>query len=158
MKSHMMHLLLALALVFTGALWAQDDDDAPMPQGHMAKMLNLSDAQQAKISDLRLQLNKEMIPLRSQLETLRGNLKLAMTEDSFDEGKVRKLIGEISDLRSQMAMKRIQHHRAIRDQLTPEQRKKFDAFLLSNKRGKHKGMGRGMRDHDGPRPPHGPNR
>lgn len=97
------------------------------------RMLDLSTEQQAKIQDLRLQHQKEMLPLRSQLESLRNDLKLAMTADKFDKSKAEKIIADMEKIRSRLETARMLHHQAIREILTPEQRKEFDMHLLSGK-------------------------
>jgi len=98
------------------------------------KMLDLSDEQADKIQDLRLNHQKEMLPLRTEVQKLQAELKLVQTADKFDESKAKKLVGDISSLRQQMQMKKINHQQMVRNILTPEQRKKFDMHLLSNKR------------------------
>lgn len=97
------------------------------------RMLDLSEEQEAKIQDLRLQHQKEMLPLRSKLESLRDDLKLAMTADKFGKAKAEKIISEMEKIRAQLEIARVLHHQAIRDILTPEQRKEFDMNLLSGK-------------------------
>jgi hypothetical protein len=53
--------------------------------------------------------------------------------------------GEISKLRSELAMKMVLHQRAVRDLLTTEQKKKFDEHILSaGPMGPGRMMGGGM--------------
>ena len=149
-------------ILLTGAMFAQKGP-GPMSGQHfkrMAKMLDLNDEQIARMQDMHLQMQKEMIPLRSKMQTLRGELKLVQTADKFEPGKAEKLVKEMQALRTQMEMKRIKHQQEMRSLLNDEQRKKFDAHLLSlgdkrprgpmgqcggehGKRG-HRGMGQRM--------------
>jgi Spy/CpxP family protein refolding chaperone len=65
-----------------------------------------------------------------------------MTADKFDEGKVKKIITQQSDVKKEIQIKRALHQREVRNLLTPEQQKKFDLHLLSKgERGKKGGRG-----------------
>jgi Spy/CpxP family protein refolding chaperone len=110
--------------------------------GGMMGIPNLTDEQKTKMQDLRLGHQKEMIPLRSDLQKLHANMKLEITADKFNESKVKSIQGEISKVMNEIASKMILHQRAVRDLLTPEQRKHFDARILS---GGMMGNGGGMR-------------
>jgi Spy/CpxP family protein refolding chaperone len=110
--------------------------------GGMMGFPNLTDEQRTKMQDLRLAHQKEMIPLKSDLQKLHANMKLEITADKFSESKVKSIQGEISKVMNEIASKTILHQRAVRDLLTPEQRKHFDARILS---GGMMGNGGGMR-------------
>lgn len=143
-----------LSLIFSvGILWAQMGK--PMMGGPEKMMmgLNLSEEQQAKLADMRLQMQKEMIPLRSDLQSLRSKLKLEIVKDNPDQKVIDNLLTQISDKRKQIMKMRIQHQQELRKLLSPEQRKKFDAMILSGRRfGGHKGMMHRQRMHDRPGP------
>ncbi|MGD9486392.1 MAG: Spy/CpxP family protein refolding chaperone [Calditrichaceae bacterium] len=126
-------------LVLAGSVYAQ----RPMGQkmnGNCVTALDLTDEQQAKITDLRLQMEKEVLPLRNEMDKLRGELRLEMTAEKFNEGKVKKISGEMSTIREKMQLKRLNHQRAVRSLLTPEQQKQFDLQLLSGNGKGHGGM------------------
>ena len=147
-----------LILIFSGALFAQgehmgrrqkDDDNPPMgPMKKMAKMLELTESQQSQIQDLHLKHIREMLPLKSEMESLKTELKLAETEDDFNLAKVEAIVKKIEAHRTKITMSKIMHHQAIRKLLTPEQRKKFDAMRLMNKKGEKKSP-RGFGKHQG---------
>ena len=88
--------------------------------------LDLTEEQQAKIDEMRLELQKEMIPLRSEIGSLNDELKLEMVAERFNKSKVENLVEKISDVKEKMQLKKLVHQRAIRDLLTQEQQKKFD--------------------------------
>ena len=114
-------------------------------QGAMMGMMKLTDEQKAKIQDLRLAHQKEMIPLRADLQKLKASMKLEITADKFNVGKVKSIQADISKVMNEIASKTILHGRAVRDLLTPEQKKQFDARILSGGRmGGRQPMGRGM--------------
>lgn len=107
----------------------------------MLKSLNLDHQQEMAVQDLRLKLQKEMLPLKTDLTKLENDLKLEMTADSFDKNKTEKLVKEISDVRIKMGMARIMHQQDIRSLLNDSQRKKFDMHILSKKRFGKRGHG-----------------
>ena len=99
--------------------------------GAMMGMMKLTDEQKAKIQDLRLAHQKEMMPLRADLQKLKASMKLEITADKFNESKVKAIQADMSKVMNEIASKTILHGRAVRDLLTPEQRKQFDARILS---------------------------
>ena len=159
--THKLNYLISalLILVVSGSIFAQgermgrrqmDDDNPPMgPMKKMAKMLDLTESQQSQIQDLHLKHMREMLPLKSEMESLKTELKLAETEENFNAAKVESIVKKIEALRTKMTMSKIMHHQEIRKLLTPEQRKKFDAMRLMGKKGKD-GSPHGKRGHRGP--------
>lgn len=120
-------------------------------QGGLMGGMKLTDEQLAKIQDLRLSHQKEVLPLRTELQKQHANLKLELIADKFNESKVKSIQGEISKLMNDMASKMILHQRAVRDLLTPEQKKQFDQHILSGgPMGPEGMMGQGgMMEHGG---------
>ena len=143
------------SILLTGVMFAQKGPGPMSGQHfkHMAKMLDLNDEQIAKMTDMHLQMQKDMIPLRSKMQTLKGELKLVQTADNFQLNKAEKIVKEMQALRTQMEMNRIKHQQEMRSLLNAEQRKKFDAHLLS---GGEKGpRGPMMGQRGGPHGKHG---
>lgn len=143
---------MLLTLLLASTLMAQDEKakaKQPNPEmrgmGGMGMMMHrqqgqpgapmglgtLTAEQQTKMQDLRLAHQKEMLPLHTQLQKLQADMKLEITADKVNESKVKLMQGEISKLTSDLAGKRFAHMRAVRDILTPEQKKKFDERVLS---------------------------
>ncbi len=142
MKRTNLVFAVVLVLVFSGMLLAQPGMrgpmDGPPEQGlmpHLEKMLDLSDEQAAQIADLRLQMAKEMLPLRSDMVQQQNELKLLITADKPDQTKINKTIGAISDIRQQMQEKRVNQILKVRSLLTVDQKKQFDAMILKGGRG-----------------------
>jgi len=144
MKTHKIFILLAGMLFFSVTAMAQPAQgprsQRPGPgfaRGeHMMRMLNLTKEQRSKIMDMRLAMQKEMLPLRNKLITFRGDLKLEMTAEQFNQGKVNKTVDQIADVRKQMSLKRIQHMRNVRNILNPDQQKKFDLMVMNPMKGR----------------------
>ena len=189
MKRITVVLLLLSILLCALAFAQQEPQKAPTPpDGKMKKMemmkgmmqgkggpgammgqLKLTDDQKTKIQDLRLAHQKEMIPLRADLQKLHSSMKLEITADKFNESKVKSIQADMSKVMNEIASKTILHQRAVRDLLTPEQKKKFDERILSGgmmengggmqggmmgpgkmmKRGGRMAPGRGMGMHQG---------
>jgi Spy/CpxP family protein refolding chaperone len=157
MKRITVLLLIATLFLCALAFAQQDPQKTPAPMaGKMGKMgmmrgngrgammglPKLTDEQKTKIQDLRLAHQKEMIPLRADLQKLHSSMKLEITADKFNEGKVKSLQADISKVMNEIAAKTIVHQRAVRDLLTPDQKKVFDQRILS---GGMMGNGGGMR-------------
>ena len=100
-------------------------------QGGPMALPKLSDEQRTKIQDLGLAHQKELVPLRADLQKQHANMKLEMTADKFNEGKVKSIQGEVAKLMGDIALKTALHQRAVRDLLTPDQKKQFDQRILS---------------------------
>ncbi len=146
----MRKLIYVFALVIFSAtlIFAQQHQMRMNREGKHHGM-SLSDEQMAKMEDMHLALQKEMLPLKSQLKSLRTELKLLLVADKYDAGKVDQVIQKMSAVRTRMQKAMVRHQRAMRDMLTPEQRKKFDSRILSGRRGHHQkmmGMKKMMRD------------
>jgi len=144
MKRMTVVLLLLTLFLFALAFAQQGPQKAPTPPagkmgmmqgkggpGAMMGLLKLTDEQRTKMQDLHLTHQKEMIPLRSDLQKHQANMKLEVTAEKFNEGKVKSIQGEISKVMNEIASKSILHQRAVRDLLTPEQKKQFDTRILS---------------------------
>jgi Spy/CpxP family protein refolding chaperone len=124
-------------------------DEFPMPP-NMGARLGLTEAQMDQIADLRLEMQKQVLPLRSELMSKRNELKLLLTADKPDMGKIKAKLKEIGDLRVQISTLWAQHLLKVRELLNDTQKKKFDSMILNGK-----GM-RGMPHHRPGHPhPHG---
>ncbi len=151
-----------LITVFSGSvLFAQQERPKPrrMPYERMERMhhrgqmgmmkgmaaLQLTDEQKQKMMDLHLALQKEMVPLKAKLATLRADLGLLMTADKPDLKKIEAKQNQIGQVQTQMRMAFIRHQLKVREMLTPEQRKKFDSLILSGRHGMRHFFGRGGR-------------
>ncbi len=117
--------------------------------------LNLTDEQQVKIQQLRLEQQREMIKIKSEVSNLRDKLKLAVTADKFDAKAVNDMTGKLAKVQQQRMMMKAKHLRKVRDILTDEQRVKFDQKVLSGRFGFGHGGCSGMCGPKGDRPHRG---
>lgn|GEM_PF-6485808 len=124
---------------FAGPNFCQSDSGWPMAK------LNLTDAQKKKLREMRLQNQKELIPLRADLQTKHLDLRSEMQSDKPDLAKINGLVDQIAKVRADIQKKQIAFRFKMRDQLTPEQLKIWDANRGRMGRGFMNGPGRGMR-------------
>jgi len=101
--------------------------------GGMCAMLNLNDDQQKNIAKLQQDHRRKMIKFKSDLHSADVALKLLITDDKYDAGKVDAAIENISKLKKDMLKAKIAHQKAVRELLTTEQQVIFDQKILSGK-------------------------
>jgi Spy/CpxP family protein refolding chaperone len=149
MKKVFYFLLMLGTLLFVTGLLAQPTDK-PKPKG--MEGLELTDEQTAKMQDLRLKLEKEIVSLKSKLQSLEADLKQELVAEEFNSVKVKNLLEQKGKIRTEMELDHFMNQRAIRDVLTPHQRIKFDLQVLSEDAGPHPGPP--MRPHEPGMNPH----
>lgn len=107
---------------------------------HFNMIPDLTEEQQAKIEELRIQHIKEAVTLRNQMNELQARQRTLLTENFDNEKEIVANIESVSDLKEKMMKQRYQHRKAIRNILTEEQKTFFDL---------HYGKRRGMRGNCG---------
>ncbi len=136
-------IILSMVLVFTistASLMAQ-----PRQLGgremhcQKANILDLTGEQELQFDKLRLAHQKAMIPLREQLQALRTDYRLMVIDEKASKGDLEKQLDKIAGVRKDMGLQRAEHQRQLRSLLTDAQKVKFDAHILSNKRGFREG-------------------
>lgn len=131
-KNTILFVIISFLLVFNG-LYASDGEN-PHCGNRFMRALDLSEEQQSRISEMQLQLQRDITPLKAKIHNLRADLKLVLTAEKFDAETFKRLNGEITKLQEEIKLKQLMHQRAIRDLLTAEQKKKFDLHILSDKK------------------------
>ncbi|MGB8953128.1 MAG: Spy/CpxP family protein refolding chaperone [Candidatus Aminicenantales bacterium] len=101
---------------------------------------DLTAEQASKIQKLKLEFEKEMLPLRQKMQALSLDFRTLMAEKA-DLSKLGVKIDEMSKVRAEMKKKSLAHHQQIRGLLTEEQKASFD------KKGCGMGFGCGTRSH-----------
>jgi Spy/CpxP family protein refolding chaperone len=99
----------------------------------MREHLDLTEEQESKITEMKIQLKKDIIPMRDQIKQLQTEIKLQMTSEKFDEARVEKMLQEIGKIQQKMKLMKLKNQRAVRDLLSADQQKKFDMHILSEK-------------------------
>jgi Spy/CpxP family protein refolding chaperone len=91
----------------------------------MKKDLGLTDEQVKKIAVINSEHKKKMLEFKEKMAPREIQLERLLLEDTVDLAKVRSLLSEISDLRVEVQMLRIQHRLEIEKVLTAEQKAKM---------------------------------
>ncbi len=104
--------------------------------------LGLSDAQVQKIQDIHTKYQTQRIDLRAQIAKKRLQLRTLWQDDNPNTTAIEKLVREIGDLRTQIAVLGVREKSEIKNVLTDEQFNKWQKmrFEMMGQR-----MGRGMR-------------
>lgn len=122
-------MMIASLVVATGAN-AQRPDRPLQQRPPRMSALDLTDEQTTKIQDLELKLEREIISLRSQIPSIEADLTQELLADQFNQTTVKSLIDKKAKILSEIELKQFLNQRAVRDLLTPEQRKQFDLQAL----------------------------
>jgi len=106
---------------------------------------NFTTEQLSKIQKLKLEFEKETLPLRQKIQTLNLEMR-TLTSEGADQGKLEAKIEEIGKIRIEIQKKALAHHQEIRKLLTDEQKVYFDQRCLGRSNGCG-GCGAGMMKH-----------
>ena len=134
-------LMLVVMMSLTAALIAQPsgNDSTRSFRPHQREMrmndnhrgpgngLNLTDAQKEAFKKSRLDLEKQLQPLRNELGEVKAHQKTLMTAEKPDLNDINKNIEKMGDLKVDRAKIMAKHRLDMRAQLTEEQRLKFDS-------------------------------
>jgi protein CpxP len=115
-------------------------------QERMARVLDLSAEQQAKIEAIRQEEREKTAPLRRAQREFREKLRAAAAADPFDEAAVRALAAGQAATRTELIVARARTQNRILALLTPEQR------TLAEKLRPRPGERKGHRSHRSPPP------
>lgn len=125
-----MAIILVIALVAAYPVLAQQAESGcckgKTAHGMQAcKIPNLTTEQLSMIQKLKLEFEKEMLPVRTKMQSLKLDLRTLNAENA-DLKKIEAKIDEISKVCAELQKRRIAHHREIRNLLTDEQKAFFD--------------------------------
>jgi Spy/CpxP family protein refolding chaperone len=156
MKRILAFMLASILLVGTGSALAQPPTDEDMPQAPHSKpligRLNLNDQQKKQVEQLRFDMQKQLIGVRSRLQTARLELRQLLSADNLDKVAIEKKMNEIAQIRVQKESVRLDHWFQVNKLLTPEQQKVWREVLKHPFRARAQAwMGQRMRDGRGPR-------
>lgn len=106
---------------------------------------DLTEEQEAKIKELRVDHLKEMKPFRNQMNELRARKQTLMTTDNASLKEINSVIDQMTEVKNKMMKATAKHRQEIRNLLTDEQRIFFDSRPMRGTRhGKGMRHGRGM--------------
>jgi Spy/CpxP family protein refolding chaperone len=113
--------------------------------------LDLTDAQKAKLKEMRTRGEAGGAGLHKQMKRLRNQMEAAMLEDRLDRRKILQLAEQIGGVQTKLSVHRSEQHLNMLDVLTAEQR---EQWLSRPQRGQG-GRGMGRMGHHSPRGPRG---
>ncbi len=134
-----------------------------MGMGHDAHMLDklmtlgLDEKQMEAVRTVHFNLKKEVIRKNAEVDIAEMELKEILHKDKADIKAAEAKIRQVESLKSEVMIAHVKALEAVKEKLTPEQRKKF-ASIMQEKHGRHGGdmMGKcGMMQDDGHKGHHG---
>ncbi|HOK39180.1 MAG: Spy/CpxP family protein refolding chaperone [Bacteroidales bacterium] len=96
------------------------------PKSHECFIEGLTDEQKSKIEKIKLDSDKKIQELKAELKIKDAELDKMIIADNPDKKAIDKKIDEISVIKASIQKERTAAHLAIRSELTPEQKIKFD--------------------------------
>lgn len=145
----MKNLVLVLSILFAIAvlnpeIYSQKKDHSRSREFHMnlREELNLSEDQEKKIEGLRLNHEEDMIKFRSDIELKELEMHKLKSSEKFSRSAMIDLTKEVSTIKNNMALARVNHQMDVYDLLDESQRKtwleKQDQFGHMKHKMKHK--------------------
>jgi len=126
----MKNLIVVLAILFSITLVNQEL--FPQKREHrqgkdfrmdMKERLNLTDEQENKIESLRLSHEEAMIKLRADLELKELEIRKIRSGDNLSRDEMIRITKEISAIKNEMALSRVNHQMDVYDKLDLNQKK-----------------------------------
>jgi len=96
------------------------------------QMLGLTAEQTSQIQDIVAKTEKELMPIRSNLQAKNMELRYQMWDPDADPSSVEALWKEVGDLRAEIERRSMEERDSIRDVLTEQQRAIYDQQGLYN--------------------------
>ena len=111
----------------------------------LEKKLKLTPDQKTKLSQIRMELKKNILPLKNLVNEKKAHLQTLQTAEKADLKQIYATIDELQELKTKIQKLRATHRQEIRQLLTSEQRLNFD--LRSRNKRKMRPV-RDRRSHD----------
>jgi Spy/CpxP family protein refolding chaperone len=118
-------VLLSLGLIL--AIAAAGEAQTRRPIEWSNPDLGLTDEQLAKIQEIRIAFQQEILPLRMNWQKIQLSLDTLMRKDA-DQSQIDARIEALSEVELELEKKYLDHRAQIRELLTQEQRVIFDRF------------------------------
>lgn len=109
-------------------------------QAMLEELPDLTENQKAQIKDIREESREKMEPQRDEMKKLRSKMMELKSAEKPDQEQINKLIDEQAKLKAQMEKNRTASELKVRELLTPEQRKVFDAQQKEKMQKREKSM------------------
>ena len=143
---------LAVAIILAAAVnFYPQKSDQPRGErfrGQMHQKLNLTDEQQNKIDQLRIEHQKAMIDLRADMQKKRLTMKELMQKGDYTRADYIKVVNEMNAARDKITTAKANHRMDVYELLNADQKKIFNDHPMM--------MGKRHGDRDGRCDGHGP--
>lgn len=116
---------------------------SPDEQSRMLNIPGLTDQQKEQINKIRLQTQKEALPIRNDMREKRARLNTLSTAEKADLNEINKVVEQIGDLQTQLMKKREAAKQQVRSLLNEEQKLYYDTHQRSMRHSRHGKRGRG---------------
>lgn len=133
------HKLILLLMTFSVMMYAQAGPGpmhkmikmtGPQRCGGCAGMTGLTEEQKEKIESMKVELQKSLNPVKSELSVAAAELKKLMIADNTNQSAIDKKVEEIGKLRTDMQKLEVTNQLKIRKLLNDEQKVAFDKRIL----------------------------
>lgn len=140
MKNKTLGLFLIVAMFISGSAVAQNQRNQKKDMARMERQRTdrnltpraergnfFTDEQKKTLKEKRLEMAKQIKPLRNELGELEARQRTLSTQDKPDMKAIYKNIEKISDVKTEIAKILAKHNQDVREMLTEEQLQRFDA-------------------------------
>lgn len=111
----------------------------------MMRGLDLTEDQQEEIKQIHLETQQAVLTLRNQLNEKEARLKTLTSGETADFNTATKVVEEIGEVKTELALNKLETHSKVRALLTDEQKIKFDTMSMQRNKGSKRLNERGAR-------------
>ncbi|MDD3687633.1 MAG: periplasmic heavy metal sensor [Bacteroidales bacterium] len=159
-KLFVLTTILFTGLFIAGPAFSQCNHDKKAGEHKGCVMDELSPEQKAKIETIKADSDKKIVNYKADLKIKKAELDKLKIAENPSKKDIDAKIDEISVLKANIEKEKVNRHLLIREQLTPEQRVKFDQMHAKKDKahgcdhgkadaGEHKGCDKSATSHSG---------
>jgi protein CpxP len=116
---------------FGGGMWGGPGFGGPM-LGHLARSLDLTDAQQSQVKEIMAKEKPTFQPLMLQMAQTNQQVRQLVLANGFDEAKVRELASQQTQTLTELTVQRARVESEWLQVLTPDQKTKLSAIITEH--------------------------
>jgi periplasmic protein CpxP/Spy len=116
---------------FGGGMWGGPGFGGPM-LGHLARSLDLTDAQQSQVKEIMAKEKPTFQPLMLQMAQTNQQVRQLVLANGFDEAKVRELASQQTQTLTELTVQRARVESELLQVLTPDQKTKLSAIITEH--------------------------
>ena len=116
---------------FGGGMWGGPGFGGPM-LGHLARRLDLTDAQLSQVKEIMTKEKPTFQPLMLQMAQNNQQVRQLVMANGFDEAKVRELASQQTQTLTELTVQRARVESELLQVLTPDQKTKLSAIITEH--------------------------